>query len=67
MAVWDRMQYAIEEMRRFNMPELATSDNNAIIQLINTGKRARTLSKHDFPLSYTDASLAAVALPARGV
>lgn len=53
LAVWDRMQHAIREMRRYEMPKRAANFNNLLVEYINTGKGREKLVGCKYPLDTT--------------
>jgi hypothetical protein len=62
--VWNRMQLAIQEMRRYNMPELVKPfENDNVISLINEGNGSGIEKLHSFPIKYVNKAYANVRLP----
>lgn len=54
LAVWDRMQHAVREMRRYEMPKrVPPGMNDILIEYINTGKGRELLEGCKYPLDTT--------------
>jgi hypothetical protein len=54
LAIWNRMVAAVDEMKRYDLPNLRKEDNELLIEFINKGKRPDKMMGIKYPFQTLD-------------